>query len=110
MSAGETGDEKFFVGGGWGEMEWERQKGKRWRREREREKVEPGGRPKIKSASEVAPNSKKGGEKVKTQHKPRNQRTAMAFDTRMAMVTVTELRRAYRSDRSFRYILVFDFY
>ena len=80
----------------------------------EREKVEEGngkrkgtagvGRPKIKSASEVvsSSNSKKGGEKVETQHKPRNQRTAMAFDTRMAMVTVTELRRAYRSDRSFR--------
>ncbi len=70
------------------------------------------GRPKIKSASEVvsSSNSKKGREKVETQHKPRNQRTAMAFDTRMATVTVTELRRAYRSDRSFRYILVFDFY
>ncbi len=68
------------------------------------------GRPKIKSASEVvsSSNSKKGREKkVETQHKPRNQRTAMAFDTRMATVTVTELRRAYRSDRRFR--CTFDF-
>jgi len=84
----------------------------------EREKVEEGkgkrkgkyswvGRPKIKSASEVvsSSNSKKGREKVETQHKPRNQRTAMAFDTRMA--TVAELRRAYRSDGRFR--CTFDF-
>jgi len=100
------GMRNFLWGGGWGEMEWERQKGKRWRREREREKVQlgGGGRPKIKSASEVvnSSNSKKGREKVETQHKPRNQRTAMAFDTRMATVTVTELRRAYRSDGRFR--------